>query len=446
MDSGTNNQDHQARTFLRDTPHLSDHGPSTSEGPLEAHPVIVPPPEMQWMPTAPPPREILAQIEELPAFFALAIRIDGLDSSAPPNPLHSVLTDFLNAAENDSQACWFHWEGPLYASLLPVSEGAHPEEFARRVQEHLIQTCKQTVTIGIAPYPLISYTPAHTLTNACKAADHAAFFGPGSCTRFDAVSLNISGDYYYQAGDLQTAILEYEHALKLDPFDVNVHNSLGVCWANQENLAAARECFEKAVTLAPQETMAIYNLGVVHLLEENTAEALSAFQKAFAMDDKTFEIPFQLGKIMVEQKNMEDARPYLERAVELCPDNPKALSLLGQCLADANRTSEAIKILKKAVKLNPNDAAALSALGRLYDDKGENPEICLTFSRQSVALAPDNALFRFWLAHLCQKNGHLDEALNEFEQAAELGYDCTKEIDDLRAALETTGDKKSCCA
>lgn len=442
----TDDHDHQAQTFLRDAPHLSDHGPAASEGPPDAKPVIAPPPETQWIPTALPPQEILARIKELPAFFALAIRIDGLDSAVPPDSLHSVLTEYLKAAENDCQACWFHWEGPLYASLLPASDGAAPEAFAHKIQEHLTQTCKQTVTIGIATYPLITYTPEQTLTNACKALEHAAFFGPGSCTRFDAVSLNISGDHYYQAGDLQTAIAEYEHALKLDPSDVNVHNSLGVCRADQEDLAAARACFEKAATLVPEETMAVYNLGVIHLLEENTIEALSVFQKAYGMDDTTFEIPYQIGKIMVEQEDLNNARPYLERAVELTPDNAKALSLLGQCLADSGQLPEAVKTLKKAVKLNPNDATALSILGQLYDQRGENPDICLTFSRQSVILAPANGLFRFRLAQLCQKNGNLDEALGEFEQAAELGVDCQKEIEDLRSTLETPRDKKSRCA
>jgi tetratricopeptide (TPR) repeat protein len=446
MASETNDHDHQAQTFLRDAPHLSDQGATASQSPLDAHPVSAPPPETQWMPSVPPPQEILAHIEEWPTFFALAIRIDGSDASVPPESPHLALTDFLRAAENDRRVRWFHWQGPLYASLLPVADGGPAEEFAHQIQEHLIQTCDQTVTIGIAPYPLITYTPSQTLTNACKAVDHAAFFGPGSCTPFDAVSLNISGDHSYQCDDLQTAIAEYEDALKLDPSDVNILNSLGVCRADQENFAAARECFEKAATLIPGETMAIYNLGVIQLLEENTTEALSAFQKAFAMDDKTFEIPFQIGKIMVEKEDMVNARPYLERAVELGPDNPRALSLLGQCLDDANQIPEAIRILKKAVKLNPNDAAALSTLGRLYDQKGENPEISLTFSRQSVALAPGNGLYRFRLAQLYKKNGHMNEALREFEQAAERGYDCLKEIDDLRVTLETPRDKKSRCA
>ena len=55
-----------------------------------------------------------------------------------------------------------------------------------------------------------------TLQNACKALDHGAFFGPDACVVFDAISLNISGDRFYQSGDLNAAIDEYHFALTLD--------------------------------------------------------------------------------------------------------------------------------------------------------------------------------------------------------------------------------------
>jgi hypothetical protein len=48
--------------------------------------------------------------------------------------------------------------------------------------------------------------PQQIVTNAEKALDHAGFFGPGTITGFDAVSLNISGDRRYQAGDIAGAI------------------------------------------------------------------------------------------------------------------------------------------------------------------------------------------------------------------------------------------------
>jgi Flp pilus assembly protein TadD len=108
----------------------------------------------------------------------------------------------------------------------------------------------------------------------------------------DTVSLNISADHYYQNGDLAAAISEYRSALCLDAANVNVHNSLGVCLAQQGNPAAARACFEEAWRIDPKEAMAVYNIGVLHLLEKDKVKALEMFRQAFAMDNRTFEIPF----------------------------------------------------------------------------------------------------------------------------------------------------------
>jgi tetratricopeptide (TPR) repeat protein len=60
-------------------------------------------------------------------------------------------------------------------------------------------------------------------------------------------------------------------------------------------------------------------------------------------------------------------------------------------------------------------------LGCLLDEQGENPEITLLFCRESVGLDPENALFRYRLARLYLNQARLDEALQEFQKARELG-------------------------
>ncbi len=90
---------------------------------------------------------------------------------------------------------------------------------------------------------------------------HAAVVGPGSMVVLDAVSLNISGDQLYQAGNLQGAVEEYRKALQLDPSNVNVHNSLGVCYGMMERYDAAEAEFDAALLLKPDEVMALYQSG-----------------------------------------------------------------------------------------------------------------------------------------------------------------------------------------
>jgi lipoprotein NlpI len=50
--------------------------------------------------------------------------------------------------------------------------------------------------------------------------------------------------------------------LLLDPADVNLHNSLGVCHGVLKDYDNALSAFENAIWLAPEEMMAIYNKGL----------------------------------------------------------------------------------------------------------------------------------------------------------------------------------------
>ena len=60
------------------------------------------------------------------------------------------------------------------------------------------------------------------------------------------------------------------------------------------------------------------------------------------------------------------------------------------------------------------------------------------FCRESVGLAPDNALFRYRLGRLYSNQNSLDEALSEFQQAQKLGYDAG---DDIKAIEDRLAEK-----
>ena len=447
MASDSNDHQHESQPFLRQPPHPSPDPPPSKtpeKSPSE--------PELRdgghLSPDAGPTLDegIMQKIAQWSEFSVLTVQLDLPDDEEVAEELHEALAAILVAAADPEQTLWFHWKGPLYGCLLPGSSVKDARNTAAAIQAELARQRQETVTIGIAPFPLIDFSRRQTLANACKALDHAAFFGPGGVAVFDAVSLNISGDRHYQHNRMRSAIAEYENALRLDAGNVNVHNSLGVCRAEMQEYDAAEQCFYTALDLEPEESMATYNLGVVHLLQENHQQALDWFKKAYALNTGTFEIPYHIGKVLVEQDRCSKAIPFLEKSVALRSDNSSAFSLLGKCLDREDRIREAIDAYKRAVKLNPNDAAALSALGRLYDQKGENPDICLTFSRQSVALAPQNGAYRFHLARLYQKHGYPDLAMAEYDQAAALGHDFQSRIDELNAQTDAKDGRATRCA
>jgi hypothetical protein len=94
--------------------------------------------------------------------------------------------------------------------VFPHLTAADGQALARELIDASADAEHTQLTIGVAAYPTINYTRHQIVNNAEKALEHASFFGPGTITPFDAVSLNISGDRHYQAGNLEGAIREYQ--------------------------------------------------------------------------------------------------------------------------------------------------------------------------------------------------------------------------------------------
>jgi tetratricopeptide (TPR) repeat protein len=364
-------------------------------------------------------------------FCALSIRPDARAETGRGASGPEVLVQVaacLDEACRGTGGVWGVAGSGLLSAIWPSWSGAEGRDAARRLQDQVFQRTGGTVTIGVAAHPTLDYAPQEALENARKAADHAAFFGPNSCAVFDAISLNISGDSHYERGDIAAAIQEFQQALRLDPQNANLLNSLGVCYGVLGEHERALGAFGRALSLAAGDYMAVYNTGLIYGLQGRREDALEHFLRAGALHQDVFEILFQTGKLRLEMGDAPAARPLLERATRLRPRSGPAQRLLGDCYAHLHLPEMAIGAYKKAVKANPGDSQALSALGALFDEKGENPEIAMVFCKESVRLAPANPVFRKRLGSLYFKLGRLEEALREFEQAARLGHDSAEDI------------------
>ncbi len=139
--------------------------------------------------------------------------------------------------------------------------------------------------------------------NALKAIDHAAFFGFGHTQHFDGISLNISGDRLYQLEQYEAAIREYEKGLVLAPKDINLMNSLGVCYGVTGDVEKAKACFESALKISPKEIMVLYNLGLTSQVLEDTDKAVLYLRKAHGIDGRIFEVELLLGHLLFQKRN-----------------------------------------------------------------------------------------------------------------------------------------------
>lgn len=372
----------------------------------------------------------VAQLQSAAQFDAMVIKIDRINDKGDETDPDREIDCRLDVAKIIDSLCqqengiWGRLDlGRLGCFFSPKNQTTSLK-LAEKIKNSLAESTDETVSIGIASFPTLGFKKEEILDNAAKALEHAAFFGPASIVAFDAVSLNISGDNIYQHGDINGAIREYETAILLDPSNVNIRNSLGVCYGILGDYGKALKVFKEALKIDPDEVMLLYNIGLVNLLTDKTAKAQEYFLEANRKkEDDIFEIAFQIGRVYLNMGKPETAKEHLEKAVSLNSESGPALRSLGECYTALNMTAEAISTYKKAIRQNPNDAESLSALGYLFDLLGENPEITTMFYRQSVDISPDNGLLRHRLGSLYLKRNQLEDALDQFEKAHSLGYD-----------------------
>lgn len=373
-------------------------------------------------------------------FSVMVIRLDafGFDRDPSEIDLVSLLTAIAKAI---SEICvpekdiWGQLNRAEFACFFPGENSLFCLKKAEKLKQKLAADQNETISIGIAAFPTTTYERMQILGNAYKALKHAEFFGPGSVVSFDSTSLNISGDAFYQNGDVKGAIREYKQALLLDPENVNVYNSLGVCYGVMEAFDKALEEFQTAISLDPGEVMALYNAGLVNTMIDDNESALQYFLKADSLGNDVFELALHTGKLYCEMGEHSRGIEFLNKALKLNPESGPAHRYKGVCYAAMNNSEEAIAAFTKAIKVNPNDAVALSGLGYLYGLEDKELEIATAFCRQSVQISPENGLFRYRLGNMYLKQNRLEEALTELNTAEKMGHTCTELIEEIQSRL-----------
>lgn len=271
------------------------------------------------------------------------------------------------------------------------------EQGVRQTIAEIDSACAQhlgvgAVSIGIASWPFLDCSKRDVVDNCLKALLHGSFLGPGSVVFFDHLSLNVSGDAFFEEGDYRSAIKEYRRGLQLRPGDVNLLNSLGVALVECNQERKASTCFRQVLVSEPKNSMALTNLGnVLHTLGEKSA-ALDCYERAlgeFAENDVgKQELFLSTSKLYTDFGLHDKAASLLERwrAVAGNGRDFRMFRLLGQNYMEIGRVEEAMQACQRALQLFPRDSISLSILGLLYAEYGQGIDVGLSLCRKALEL------------------------------------------------------------
>lgn len=125
-------------------------------------------------------------------------------------------------------------------------------------------------------------------------------------------------------GDLDRAILQYTHAIKINPQYTAAYNNRGNVWSDKSEMDQAISDFSHAITVNPQLAEAYTNRGVVWNAKGNLDRAISdytprLFQLIRTILVSTTHLRGYMPLTHSQYRDGNMAFKYANRALELAP-------------------------------------------------------------------------------------------------------------------------------
>ncbi|MHB9154114.1 MAG: tetratricopeptide repeat protein [Endomicrobiales bacterium] len=252
-----------------------------------------------------------------------------------------------------------------------------------------------------------------------------------------------------KAGDLESALHEYERVTSLDRDAVLVYRDLAFLYwqtgrseeafnaaeklnelngdpratqlflgsfyllAGQSN--RARQSWERALKIDAENETALLYLAAYHSSDNDPRKAVTYWNKYLEKDPLSAEGYYQLGMAQEKLGQVENAREAFLKAVSLKPEGVEAHIALAQLYEKEEKIVAAAQEYERYLELVPDNMNVLLYLGGLYYRAKNYPAAENIFLR-AQALNPRDDTIHFWLGIISEEKKDWDGAIRYFSQ------------------------------
>jgi len=250
-------------------------------------------------------------------------------------------------------------------------------------------------------------------------------------------------------GDLPSALLAYQHALKLSPNylpalegtaqsefqlghdaarslllrvlsqipeDPISNEMLAVLEFKKGHCAEAVDHFEKAANVIASQPTALTEYAWCLASLKRNEEALSVFAKALDLDPVKREARYNLALSQGNTHHYEDALVTLQPLTEATPADEEALMLSADIYESSGDTAHSVELLRKAILARPKDVDVYLQFAALSYDHA-SPKVGIDILNAGLTQLPNEP--RLYLARgvLLTQLGEFSQAADDFEKA-----------------------------
>jgi tetratricopeptide (TPR) repeat protein len=132
-----------------------------------------------------------------------------------------------------------------------------------------------------------------------------------------AKEIEQEGNIAFARADYYAALIKYLEAMRLNPYDEQLLNRLGIAYAQLKFYNEARQAFQRAVDLDPKLAYAVNNMGSVYFAQQNLGKAEKHFKKAIRLKKDEPSFYMNLAALYLEKKKTDKALAEWKKALAI---------------------------------------------------------------------------------------------------------------------------------
>lgn len=211
----------------------------------------------------------------------------------------------------------------------------------------------------------------------------------------------------------------FQSILYYNPRSAEAHNCLGAIYKQQGKFDSAIDEFEQAVKIEPLNFKSYGNLGSALRGKREYSLAISAYKKALQLRPDIPGLYNNLGNIYIDQGQPSKAEQTFLKALKLYPEFALCRTNLAKVYYKMGKIDLAIEECRKALALEPDLVLARYNLAVFYQAQKEY-DLAIAEYKKLVKIAPRYVSAHLNLGTAYNVTGRLDEAIEQYQRVLEL--------------------------
>ena len=174
-----------------------------------------------------------------------------------------------------------------------------------------------------------------------------------------AHGLNTQGVKFFQRGQYQAALGQFQRAMSADPYNADgyynaaaTYHRLGIARTDRQLLEQSEALYNQCLDFDGDHVECHRGLAVLLIQTDRKQEAYDFIKKWAIQDPKNAEARIELARLHHEAGDLETASLQLQQALAIDSHNPRAWTAMGHLRDQAGDTAQALENYQRSYALN----------------------------------------------------------------------------------------------